>query len=36
MSAALMGMALGCGAAAVLILIAIDMLQRKTRSAGYR
>jgi hypothetical protein len=36
MSAALMGMALGCGAAAVFILIAIDMLQRKMRRTGYR
>jgi hypothetical protein len=34
MSAALMGTALGCGAVAVFVLVAIDMLQRKVRRPG--
>jgi hypothetical protein len=34
MSPAIMGTALACGAAAVFILAAIDMFQRKTRRSG--
>jgi len=34
MSPAIMGAALACGAAAVIILAAIDMFQRKARRSG--